>query len=364
MKTTITKEHLLPALNAATRMSGKNLSLPSLNGILIEAKKNIFSLRATNLDVGIDVRLPAKVEEEGSAVVSGSILGTTIQTARGNINLTLSSGNLKVRSEGTETIIKALPCEDFPTLPKVEDGASLLIDPETLIKGFRSVWYATSSSTIKPELASIFLFSEGGKLHFVATDSFRLAEKVIPLKKAETIESLLIPNRNVAEILHILEQAKGTVEVKYNKNQIAFSFEETYVTSRLVDGSFPDYKAIIPKNFSTEVVLLKQDFFDILKKAGVFANKFNQVYFKVNPKKQEFTVQAENPDVGETTEQLGATLTGEELEISFNQKYLFDALQSIHSDSVSLSFSGLGKPVIVKGISDTSFLYLVMPMNR
>lgn len=364
MKVSVKKEDLVKNLSIVERMSGKNLSLAALNAILIEVKKNTLTLRATNLDVGIEVIIPVKGESDGIVAVPGSVLLQTALSARGNIDIELVHENVKVKSEGGETVIKAVPHEDFPTIPRISEGKTVTIDADTFIKGFRSVLHSASQSAIKPELSSIFLYTEGGKLYFVATDSFRLAEKAIPLKKADALESLLIPVRNVADIVHTLDIANEEVTLSYNKNQVAFVFGGVYMTSRLVDGTFPDYQAIIPKNFSTEVTLLKQDLMDALKKANIFANKFSQVYFSLDPKKQKFTIRAENPDVGETKEDVRATLSGDSLEISFNQKYVFDVFQSIHTDSISLSFSGLGKPVIIQGVSDTSFLYLVMPMNR
>ena len=161
-----------------------------------------------------------------------------------------------------------------------------------------------------------------------------------------------------------MENTKEDVNVYLNENQIAFVFEDVYLTSRVIDGTFPDYKQIIPKETKTEVILLKQDLINTLKISNIFADKFSQVIFNVSSKNKTFKVSTKNMDVGENISNLDAVIKGDDLTISFNYKYIIDCFQSIDSDSVSLSFSDNNKPVVIKGVSDKSFLYLVMPMNK
>ena len=162
----------------------------------------------------------------------------------------------------------------------------------------------------------------------------------------------------------MLFRSSGDVEIHLTKNQISFSAENLYLTSRVVDGAFPDYKQILPKTFSTEVTMLKEDFSSALKLATIFGDKFNHLTITADPEKKLFTLYSKNADVGEHRDSVAATLKGEALEVGFNYKYLADCLQSIEADSVSLSFNGQGKPLVVRGISDKTFTYLVMPMNR
>ena len=137
-----------------------------------------------------------------------------------------------------------------------------------------------------------------------------------------------------------------------------------YLTSRVIDGSFPDYKQIVPKEFKTEVVVLKQDLLNALKLSNIFSDKFNQVNLLINPAKKIFELSSSNNDIGENKTYLDATLSGEEVQLGFNYKYFFDCFQSINSDSVSIRTNGAQKPIIVSGVSDNSFIYLIMPMNR
>jgi DNA polymerase-3 subunit beta len=174
----------------------------------------------------------------------------------------------------------------------------------------------------------------------------------------------LIPYKNIPEIIRILEQINDDVSVSLNKNQISFEYKGIYLFSRVIDGVFPDYKQIIPKQSSTEVVVLKQDLIDGLKVSHIFSDKFNQITITVDPKTKEFSLKTKNSDVGENTHNLDATIEGDSLTINFNQKYIVDCFQSIESDSISLLFNGLNRPMVIHPATDKSFTYLVMPMNR
>ena len=200
---------------------------------------------------------------------------------------------------------------------------------------------------------------------FVATDSFRLAEKKVPYKTQGDLPTTIMPIKNTTELVRILEsQQNQNLEVFIDENQYSIKSDDLYITSRIIDGSFPDYRSILPKKTTTEVVVLKEDLLNTLKKAQIFSNKFGQITLHVYPQKKTFTISARNNDVGEIFDSLDAAITGEDLDISFNHKYLIDVFQSVSSDSVSLSFAGFGKPLIIKGVSDNSFIYLVMPMNK
>lgn len=366
MKVECTKENLINSITLVEKISGRNLTLPVLNCLLLEASKNKLVIRATNLDLGIELEFPCKVLKEGIIAIPGSILLNTLSHSyeSGAVILETVNNNLKVSTSSSKTIIKSYSHEDFPTLPTVDTKKSFTLKTESIILGLRSVWYSASLSTIKPELSSVHVYFKDGKMVFVSTDSFRLAEKTVPLESVLEYDPFLIPIKNVPEIIRVLEQAGNEVEMRLNQNQIAFVFDKTYLTSRLIDGVFPDYKQIIPKSSTTEVVVLKQDLLNTLKKTTVFADKSNQVRFSVNQSKKKFTISSSNADIGETIDSLNAAINGEALDINFNHRYITDCFQSLNTDSVTLFFDGLSKPMIIKGISDNSFLYLVMPMNK
>ena len=280
-----------------------------------------------------------------------------------NVQLEDKDGNLLVKTSKSQITLKGQPHEDFPTIPAVS-GAIFEIDSKKLTEGIKSVYYSSSVSDIKPEISSVYIYTDGDNLVFVSTDSFRLAEKKIKVKGLEDISGIIIPFKNVVEILRIFGETQGSVKVCFNKNQISFSSDNIYLTSRVIDGIFPDYRQIIPKESSTEIVVLKQDLLNALKLSNVFSDKFNQVNLRAEPKQKVFELSSINNDVGENKTRLDAVLKGEGIELGFNYKYFLDCFQSITTDSVAIKMSGSGRPMVVSPVSDPSFTYLIMPMNK
>ncbi len=369
MKLTCSKEVFLENISIAEKTTGKNLTLPVLGCLLLDANEDgVLKIRATNIDLGIELSIPATIHEPGRVVVPGNILQSVISSMYDSkdITLSLSGENLSVSSPKSKTIIKSFPTDDFPTLPEIEkEDITFTFNSKDFLRGVQSVWFSASTTTIKPELATVYIYVFDKKMYFVATDSFRLGEKTLSISKNIDMEPILIPIKNIIEIIKVFDFLNDTdIEVHLNENQIVFTTKGVYVTSRLIDGNFPDYKQILPKEFTSEVIVLKQDLINVLKKINIFSDKSNQVQFLVEPSKKKVVLKSQNKDVGETVETLDAALSGDDLQISFNHKYITDCLQSINSDSISLSFTGLSRPVVMKGVSDTSFLYLVMPMNK
>lgn len=366
MKVEVPKEKLLHALGLVEKVSSKHVTLPVLQCVLFSAKDTTLTLRATNLDVGIEYALSAKIDREGVVAVPATIISQAAAASFGEaLALEHTDEGLMISDARSSTTIRIFDADEFPTLPRVEQGTTFTAPADKLVEGFKSVWYAASNSTIKPELASVYLYHHQGDLVFVATDSFRLAEKRIALTQAISMdEAVLLPIRNTTDIVRALADAPSEVTVTFTENQIAFSFEGVYLTSRLIDGAFPDYQQIIPNEFSTTITALKQDALAVLRKATIFSDKFNQITFSIEGRKRKVSVRSRNPEVGESVDTLPSTIEGEDLEISFNHRFITDCFQSIASDSVTFSFSGLGRPMVLTGVSDATFRYLVMPMNK
>jgi len=360
------KSKIESVIQKASRLANKHLTLPVLACIYLEAIEGKLIVRSTNLDLGIEIDLKVKVLKTGVlAVPANVLLGALSSMKDPKIVLESKEGNLKVSSGKNSALIKCLPYEDFPVIPKLNNGNVLKINSHNLISGFKSVWYSASVSNIKPELSSVYVYKEDTGLVFVATDSFRLAEKKINIKITEDFPQILIPFKNVAEIMKLFEDYNGDLNIIFEKNQAAFTADDTYVVSRLIDGNFPDYKQIIPKNFATTAVILKNDIINSIKASNVFSDTLNQVRFKTNIKDKNIKIESKNNDVGEYQDFINtASISGEDVELNFNNKYIMDCMQSITADSLSLSFGGIGKPLVINGATDKSFLYLVMPMNR
>ncbi len=365
MKLLCVKEKIKNAVSIADRITNKNLSLPILGFILLSTDKNNLKIKATNLDLGIEIKIPSKIEKEGSIAIPGGILNNFLSNIFDEtVFFEVINNNLSISTKNNSALIKSYPTDDFPLLPVIPKDNFFVIPVKKLLDGFKSVWYSAGISDIKPEIASVYIYTNENNIFFTATDSFRLAEKKIQFDSKEDISALLIPYRNALEITKILEYIDGDIEVFFNKNQIVFKHDSLYITSRLIDGIFPDYKQIIPKGFTTEVIVLKQDFLNSLKLNNLFSNKFNQVLFTINPQKKIFEVTAKNSDVGENKTFLQTSLSGEPAHLQFNQKYITDCLQSIQTESICLKINGKGKPLVICGIGDQSFLYLVMPLNQ
>lgn len=366
MKIECIKDKLIEGISKADRLTGKNLSLPILSCVHLKATRNFLVIRSTNLDCGIEIKIPAKIDKEGEVALHGSVLVSLLSglPKEKNIILEAKEGNVLVSTSTNTTLIKTFSPDDFPNIPKLDTNKFVEINPKTLLKGLKSVVYSASLSTVKPELSSVYVFKEEGDLVFVSTDSFRLAEKRVKIKDEIDFPSVIIPAKNVNDIIKTLDGYADDVKILFDKNQIGFETKDIYLMSRVIDATFPDYKQIIPKSFVTEIIVLKQDLIDSLKTSYVFSDKFNQVNIKALPSKKSFIVSTKNSDIGEYTNTIDSSVTGQDVDINFNHKYIADCFQSIDSDSLSLFISGSNKPLIIKGVSDKSFTYLVMPMNR
>lgn len=365
MKLECSIEKIKSALMTVDRITGKNLTLPVLGSVLWVATGNKLKLRATNLNIGIEMEVPAKIEKEGVIAIRSDILSSLFSVLSGDsiVSFELINNNLSVKTKLNTIILKSIPSDDFPTIPLIT-GEVLVIPAKKFLEGVKSVYYSASVSEIKPEIGSVYIYPEDDVLVFVATDSFRLAEKKVKIKQKLSFNGILIPYKNTVEIIKVLDGVEGDVKITLQKNQISFSTQNIYLTSRVIDGAFPDYKQIIPKNKATEVTLLKQDFISSLKISNIFADKFNQVTFNIKPSERVFEIEAKNSDIGENITLIGGALSGENITLNFNYKYIIDCFSSIISDSITLEFNGNNRPMIIKPIGDSSFMYLVMPMNR
>ncbi|MDB5194144.1 MAG: Beta sliding clamp, partial [Parcubacteria group bacterium] len=281
-----------------------------------------------------------------------------------SITLATKDSTLEVKTNGARTIMKTLPLDEFPLIPMITDDLAFSLPAKDFAFGIRSVAYAASVGSMKPELASVFITYKDNDLVFVATDGFRLAEKRVKTKKIPHFKEMLIPQKNALEIARLFEKDNEDLSISIGENQAAFHKDDMYLATRIVEGTYPDYKQAIPQGASTKAVLLKKDLETALKTNMIFADAFNQLTFTLSPQGKQFDITSKNSNVGENVSSVDTALEGEDLSISINHRYLVDSFQSIPTDSLSLSFSGANRAIVVEGIGDKSFLYLVMPMNR
>ena len=218
---------------------------------------------------------------------------------------------------------------------------------------------------IRPELGSVYISIKTSRLVCAATDSFRLAEKIMKTKVAHDGGEILIPLKHAGELIYVLERLSDEeVSLLADDSQLAVIAGGARFISRIIEGTFPNYQEIIPKAFTTEATVLKNDFAEMLRKARVFSGNDQHVGLHLYPKRKIFSATAQSPDVGEMSDSIDAAISGEDIDINFHIGYLSDCISSISSDSIVLGFSGAGKPLVIRGVSDASFTYLVMPLNR
>jgi DNA polymerase-3 subunit beta len=365
MKIQCSSEKVKNALLHAERVTGKNLTLPILSSVLCIASGTTLKLRATNLSLGIEIEIPAKVEKEGVVAVSGTILSGFFASSKTNeeVTIELVGETLLVKTKTSRIQIKTFAYEDFPTIPTV-DSETIKIPATALLDGLESVYYSAAQTDIKPEIGSVYVYPEDDQLTFVATDSFRLAEKKVKIKGLYGFQPVLIPYKNVVELMRILAGVQGELSFKITKTLLAISFDGYYITSRVVDGVFPDYRKIFPKEKTSEIILLKSELQNAIKTSTLFSDKFNQISLTSDPEKKTCVLSAKNSDVGENEASLDGALSGEPISIVINYRYLLDCLNALPSDSISIDCTAASRPILVRGVGDTSFIYLIMPMNR
>lgn len=366
MVITIEKKIFTEAIHTVVRFAERrSATLPALSGIAVVAGDDGIKFRATNLETGVDLKVDGVIKKSGVVVLPAAILRDIAGSLVGSGSVTLEhAGDMMVIvSGGGKSTMKTLPAEDFPVIP-IPNGLdnALTLSGVVLKELIGSVLACASSSTVRPELASVFLSGEGGMLKAVASDSFRLSEKKVSVEKTAKPFSALIPAKNAADVLQTIPD--GEVRLSLDEHQCAFFWDGGVVTTRLVAAQYPDYTQIIPKSFTAEATVLSKDFESALRRVAVFSDTFQKVRLALDVKGKRVSFESRNADVGESTETISAAVSGEGIELSFNHRYLAAPLPLISTESLTLSAGGIGRPLVIRGSGDASFLYLVMPMNQ
>lgn len=362
----IEKKKFSEAVHTAARFAErKSGTLPILSSILIIAGDDGIKLRATNLETGIDLKLSGEKKQDGVIAVPATVLQQIASSFSGEGNVTIEqSGDLaRITSGSAKSTIKTTPYDDFPSIPFPENPTDRIILSGVLLKNLLlSIASCASPSTIRPELASVQLSVEGGVLTAVATDSFRLAEKKVSLSGKGAQGKVLIPAKNAADIAQALPDEE--IIISFDEHQCAFVSEAGMLVTRLTNATYPDYRQIIPKESVAEAIVLKKDFEAALKRATVFSDTFQKVRLSIEPKTKTLSLFAKNTDIGDSTESMNAQISGSAIELSFNHRYLSAALPLTQAESISITASGIGRPILIKGVGDSTLLYLVSPMNQ
>ena len=358
------KNQFQKSVGLAEKHTNRQNTNPVLNGIFLEAQKNHLLIRSTDLYSGFETKIPAQVRKEGNIVVPAKPFISLLSSLNDEkISMESKDNNVYLTTKNTSTTLKSYSQEDFPKLPKIKGSQKISFKTDKLFSNLKSVFFAAADSDIKPEITSIFFRSAADKtFKFVATDSFRLAEKSFEGDFKKT-DSFLFPRKSVADFMRVIESFDGEVDLSFDQHHLFASHPSFSYFTRLIEGNFPDYDQIIPSAFSTEVTLNKKELVENLKLAGVFSGRLKETKLRAYSGDNILEIITTDSELGEHNSQIPAQVTGENLEISFNQKYLLDGLDPISSDSVILRFSGPNRPLLIQNPREVSYTYLVMPMK-
>lgn len=365
MKIICLQENLKSNLNIVQNIIGRNLTLPILNNLLLETENGRLKISSTNLEIGINTWTSGKVEKEGSITCPAKILYNFINNLPNKkVELEVKNNVLIIKCENYRANLKGLAADDFPIIPKIKNPPLIEIRSNLLKEGLAQVVGSAALSESRPEIAGILLKFNKEGLKLVATDSFRLAEKVILdiSKKSQNEGVLILPQRTAQELIRILSEKEGMIKVTVGNNQILFEVDETQLISRLVDGQYPDYQQIIPKSFGTQIIVDREELLNTVRIASLFSSKVNSIKFIIQNNKLE--ILSQDPDLGENKSQIPIETKGKaNLEINFNYRYLLDGLVNIADKKIFLGFNSEATPAILKPEGRNDYLYIVMPIK-
>ncbi len=372
MKITILKNNLKTGLHIVEKIANKNINLPILESVLMSTEKNFLVLSTTNLEIAIKCWILAKIEKTGSITTPVKFFSNYISSLElDKISLKEEGNFLNIENENFQAKIKISKTEDFPLFPPFDEKDFIQVNTISFIEGLKQVVEIASLSQIKPEISGILLILNPDFMKLVATDSFRLAEKTIFFEKKITKEtSFILPQRTARELINIFSDKKGKLVIYFSKNQIVFEFLVDEITqpriqifSRLIEGEYPDYQEIIPKKHSTQLTVSRLTFLNQIKTAGLFCGKVNEIKLKINPKKKTTEIFSQNPDLGENKSFFPGEVKGENIETSFNWRFLIEGLSNMKSQEVIFELSSEEGPAILKPVGDQSYFYVIMPIK-
>lgn len=374
MKLTILQEKLKEGLKVVTRASFKSLSLPILNNILLQTEKSFINLSATDLEIGIKWWSLAKIEKEGKIVIPTQTFSNFINSLPNKkVDLEINKLNLNIECENYKTQLKGYSADDFPIIPQITEGEAISVDSDFFCQGLNQVVGIASPSNTRPEISGIYLVFENNNIKMVATDSFRLGEKILPIEKVNLRQSysLILPQKAAKEIVNIFGEKKEELKIYLTPNQILFEtlmsevalHPQVHLISRLIEGDYPNYQEIIPDKCKVQFTVNKEEFLNQIKTASIFSGKVNEIKLKVDPENQKVTISSQSPDLGEYTSFFSAKTEGKEIIVSFNYRFLLEGLLNIKSSQVVFELSGEEGPGVLRPVGDKTYLYIVMPIK-
>lgn len=367
MKFIIIKSNIKDGLSIVERAVTENQNLPILRNILIEADNNKIKITATNLEIAINCFIPGKVIENGKITAPAStLLGIINNLQSERLNFESKNNNLIIKTDNYEANIQSLPTSEFPITPKIKDTSEYIELKEVVLKNaLEEVFIAGEFSDLRPELNSILFDYLVDSVKIVATDSFRLSEKTIKKDQfksnRENKFKITIPLKTASELIKILKK-EDVVRIYHDDNQVLFQAPNFSILSRLNEGNFPEYGAIVPKKFGLEITLDRQEFLNALKLTSVFGYKNSEVKIKISDNKKSLEISSADQAVGENKYLLPARINGKGGEIVFNWHYLSEVLKILNSSEVFFGINDENEPALLRPVGDDSYFYILKPI--
>jgi DNA polymerase-3 subunit beta len=362
LKTTCARDELLRGLGIVSRGVSTRTTVQILAGILLEARDGKLSLAATDMELSLRTAIESNVESEGSVVVPGRLLldiARLLPEAEVALEHRLEEAVVDVRCGSASYRLHTYNAEDFPRLPGTQGVELHEVDRETLLETVSRVSRSASRDESRPVLTGVLVHFEPGKLVMAATDSYRLSVKETELEGSVPELEAIVPARALGELARIAAEGEK-LQLGVHENQVVFGTGDAWLTTRRIDGQFPNYKQLVPEAFEHEVALPREELLDVVRRVSVMAQRNSPLRLRFAD--GELVVSAQTQDVGEARESLPASFTAEPLEIGFNAEFLRDGIDSVSGETVRLKLISPLRPAVLQGEAD-DFLYLIMPIR-
>jgi DNA polymerase-3 subunit beta len=362
LRITVARDDLVGAVGIVGRAVSPRTSVQILSGILLEARSGELRLAATDMELSLRANVPAQIDGEGSIVLPGKTFVDIVRLLPGDDVAVENRPNesvVHVTSGSASYTLHTYNAEDFPRLPELEAVETFSVDRESLLETISRVARAASRDESRPVLTGILVSFSGGKIVMAATDSYRLAVKETDLVGSTPDLEAIVPGRALNELARVATSGDA-VEVGVHENQVVFSAAGAWLTTRRIDGQFPNYRQLLPEQFEHELTLPRSEVLEVVRRASVMIQRATPLQLRFA--EGELTVLARTHEVGESKESMPAAFSGETLEIGFNADFLRDGLESIDGDDVRFKLISPLRPAVLQGETD-DFTYLVMPIR-
>jgi DNA polymerase III subunit beta len=363
------QENLARGLSVVSRAVSSRSTLPVLANVLLKTEDAGLKLTATNLEIGITYWVPGKIETDGATTVPAKLLTDLVNSlpAGDKIDLELGTGeSLHLRSGRFETHIKGIDAEEFPAIQTAGDRPTTRVAQNVLRQALTETAFAAASDEARPILTGVLAKFEGDQLTLAAADNYRIAVKTIPILDAVPETSVVIPARALNELARVLSDVEDPVDIVLaaGRNQVLFHLDGIDLVSRLIDGQFPNYQQVVPKEHSTRAVLDREELLRAVRPAALIAHESaNIVKLQIGADGEPGITVSANAEVGDHVGQVEAAVEGDGTTIAFNARYLADVLTNVDADQFALELNGPLSPGVFKPVGDERYVHVVMPVR-